>query len=258
MRPIIKLLGIIPLLALYFLVSVVIALLPAGSRLRRRIRIHTSSFFARIMLALLGIHIPVKHRERLQKNSNGLLIVSNHVSYVDVLVIASLAPSVFITSVELGNTFFLGILARFGGSMFVERRKASGLKKEISLIARVLGEGLPVTLFPEGTTSNGERVQPFKNSLFAAAVAVQADILPICLHYTRVNRGPLTAANRDAVYYYGGTLFFHHVPRLLALTSVDVEVVPLKLMRLQDSSSRKEIAEQAYGAISTAYHEKNG
>lgn len=253
MRSFMKFLGIIPILALYLLVSVCITLLPAGSRLRRLFRIKNCSFFCRIMLALLGVHLHVKHPERLQKKSSGLLIVSNHVSYVDVLVISALVPSVFITSVELGSTLFLGVLARLGGSLFVERRRAFGLKKEISMIVRVLGEGIPVTLFPEGTTSNGERVQPFKNSLFDAAVSTQSDILPICLKYTQMNRGPITSANRDAVFYYGDTPFFHHVPRLLSLSSVDVEVIPLKLIRVQNGVSRKELAATANSAITTAF-----
>ncbi len=255
MRSFRKLLGIIPVLALYLLVSGCITLLPAGSRLRRLFRIQNSSFFCRIMLALLGVRLHVKHHERLQKKNTGLLIVSNHVSYVDVLVIASLAPSVFITSVELGSTLFLGMLARSGGSMYVERRKASGLKKEISLIVRVLREGFPVTLFPEGTTSNGERVQPFKNSLFDAAVSAQVDILPICLQYTSVDGQKITAANRDSIFYYGGTSFFHHIPRLLSLSTVDVEVIPLKLIPVHDGDSRKDLAALAHSAIGAAYQE---
>jgi 1-acyl-sn-glycerol-3-phosphate acyltransferase len=253
MRPFMKLLGIIPLLALYLLVSACITLLPAGTRLRRLFRIKNSSFFCRIMLMLLGVHLHVKHREHLQKKNSGLLVVSNHVSYVDALVIASLTPAVFITSVELGSTLFLGILARFGGSLFVERRKASGLKNEISLIVRVLREGFTVTLFPEGTTSNGDRVQPFKNSLFDAAVSARADVLPVCLRYMNVNGKRITAANRDSIFYYGGTSFFHHIPKLLSLTSVEVEVIPLKLIRVQDGDSRKDLAALAHSAISTAY-----
>ncbi len=240
---------------LYLLISCAILILPAGSRVRRSLLLNNSSFFCRIMLVLLGIHLHVKYRERLQKKKKGLLIVSNHVSYVDVLAISSLVPSVFITSVELGSTLFLGMLARLGGSIFVERRKSSGLKKEIALIARALEEGLFVTLFPEGTTSNGESVQPFKNSLFDAAVAARVDVLPVCLRYMYVNGKRITAASRDSIFYYGGTPFSRHIPRLLSLTSVDIEIIPLKLIRQQDSGSRKDLAAQAHSAISSAYQE---
>jgi 1-acyl-sn-glycerol-3-phosphate acyltransferase len=253
MRSFMKLLGIVPLLTVYLLISGTIAILPTGARLRRLFLIKNSSFFSRIMLALLGIRLHVNHYGRLQKKTIGLLIVSNHVSYIDALIIASLVPSVFITSVELGSTLFLGLLARLGGSMFVERRKASGLKKEIAMIADALEDGLPVSLFPEGTTSNGERVQPFKNSLFDAAVSAGTDILPICIRYTNVNRQPITSANRDSVFYYGGTTFFQHLPRLLALRSVDVEVMPLKTITTRKPSTRKDLASKAHEEISSVY-----
>ncbi len=255
MRPLVKLLGIIPILIVYLLISGVILALTWGRRQRRRHLINNTSFFCRIMLVLLGIHLHVKHRERIQKKNTGLLIVSNHVSYIDVLVLASLAPSVFITSVELGSTLFLGLLARLGGSLFVERRKASGLKKEISQIAGALKEGFTVTLFPEGTTSNGERVQPFKNSLFDAAAAARVGVLPVCLRYLHVNGKRITAASRDSVFYYGGTTFSRHIPRLLSLASVEVEIVPLKLIQLPDRGSRKDLAARAHSAISSAYRE---
>ncbi len=253
MRPFIKILGIIPVLIGYLLISGAVTIVPAPPRVRRRFLTGTTSVFCRIMLGLLGIRLAVRNRERLRKLETGVLIVSNHVSYVDVLIIASIVPSVFITSVELRSTLLLGMLASLGGSLFVERRKASGLRKEILLISRVLKEGVPVTLFPEGTTSNGERVQPFKNPLFEAAVRARADILPLCLHYRNVNKEQITHANRDSVFYYGSTPFFQHFPRLLSLSSVDVDVMPLRRIRVHGSDSRKELAARSHTAISAAY-----
>ncbi len=248
-----KLLGILPLLTTYCLVSGTISILPTGLRLRRLLLIKNCSFFSRIVLVLLGIHLHVRHHERIKSKTTGLLIVSNHVSYVDVLIISSLTPSIFITSVELGRTLFLGLLARLGGSLFVERRKVSGLKKEIASIVGALEDGLPVSLFPEGTTSNGERVQPFKKSLFDAAVSAGTDILPICIRYTKVNRQQITSTSRDSVFYYGETTFFQHLPRLLALRSIDVEVLPLKTISIHKHSTRKGLADQAHEEISRAY-----
>ncbi len=253
MRPFIKLLGVVPLLILYILLSSAIVLLPLGGRLRRAILIKNTSFASRLMLGLLGIRVQVKHRERLRQGKRGRLIVANHVSYVDVLVIASLIPSVFITSVELGSTFLLGMLARLGGSMFVERRKISGLKREIAMIARAIEDGFFVTLFPESTTSNGERVQTFKNSLFDAAVTAETHILPVCLRYTKINDKAPTALERDAVFYYGGMTFFRHFPKLLSLKSVVVDVLPLKSIEVYAHTSRKELAAEAHAAISAAY-----
>jgi 1-acyl-sn-glycerol-3-phosphate acyltransferase len=253
MRALLKGLGIALLLVLYVFLSSVIFLLPALRKTKRTASLKTASVFARIILSLLGVRVRVKHQERLHNAGHVRLIVANHLSYIDVLVLASLVPSVFITSVELKNTALLGTLARLSGCIFVERRTPSGLKREIGDIASVLGQGVSVTLFPEGTTSNGDRVQPFKNSLFDAAVVTRADIVPLCFRYTRVNEEPLSRRNRDAVFYYGGVTFLKHAPSLLALQSIEVEVIVLKTIKVHDGHTRKEIAALTHSAISAAY-----
>jgi 1-acyl-sn-glycerol-3-phosphate acyltransferase len=237
----------------YLLTSCFISIFPVSGKLRRAMRVRNTSFFSRLALALLGIRAQVNHGERLHTNSGGCLVVSNHLSYIDVLIISSLVPSVFITSVELKRTFLLGTLAWFGGCLFVERRKPSGLKREIKDIAHVLGQGFPVVLFPEGTTSNGDCVQQFKNSLFDAAVSARSDILPLCLRYTKINGESVTAGNRDAVFYYGGMTFFNHLPRLVSQKSIDVDVIPLKTIAAHADVSRKELAAQTHDAICAAY-----
>ncbi len=253
MNTLLKIAATILFLIAYLLASCLISIFPVSGRLRRTMRVQTTSFFSRLALPLFGIRVQVDHGERLRVNSSGRLIVSNHLSYVDVLIISSLVPSVFITSVELKHTFLLGTLARLSGCLFVERRKFSGLRQEINDITRVLDQGFSVVLFPEGTTSNGECVQQFKNSLFDAAVSAGSDILPFCLRYTKINGESVTTRNRDAVFYYGGMTFFHHLPRLVSQKSVDVEVIPLKTIAATSGVSRKKLAVLAHDAICAAY-----
>ena len=254
MAAFLKGLGALPLLITYLFTSGILSILPMHGRSRRAMRMQNTSFFSKLALALFGFRVQVKHHERLHNARGGRLLVSNHLSYADVLVISAFSPAVFITSVELKHTVLLGILARFGGSLFVERRKPTGLKKEIAGIARILDQGFPVVLFPEGTTSNGDRVQQFKNSLFDSAVSTGVDVQPLCLRYVRVNGELVTAQNRDAVFYYGGTTFFRHFPRFLSLKSVEVDVIPLKAIKVHASISRKELAKLAHDAIDRAYH----
>lgn len=254
MNTVLKIAKTVLFLIAYLLTSCLISIFPAPGKLRRAMRVRNTSFFSRLALALLGIRAHVAHGERLHANRGGRLIVSNHLSYVDVLIISSLVPSIFITSVELKHTFLLGTLARSSGCLFVERRKFSGLRQEINDITRVLGQGFSVVLFPEGTTSNGDCVRQFKNSLFDAAVSAGSDILPLCLRYTKINGESVTAGNRDAVFYYGGMAFFKHLPRLVSQKSIDVNVIPLKTIAAHADVSRKELAARAHDAISTAYH----
>lgn len=253
MRVVLKWLGIVPLILSFLFASGIIRLLPIGEKARRSSAIRTTSFVSRLMLALLGVRVHVEHGERVNKTGKPHLIISNHLSYIDVFILSSLMPAVFITSVELRNTALLGALASFGGSIFVERRKATGLKKEIGAVASVLKQGFSVALFPEGTTSNGDRVQLFKNSLFDSAVVTRTDILPVCLRYTRVDGELLTPRTRDVVCYHGGMTFFQHFPKLLSRKSVDVELIPLKTIAVDPHHSRKDLASLAHDAISTAY-----
>jgi lyso-ornithine lipid O-acyltransferase len=254
MRVLNKWIGIILLLLMYFAISAFLFMLPLNATKKRNYAIQTTSLFARYILSVLGVRVHLKNREHLHIK-NGCLIISNHVSYLDVLVLSSLIPSVFITSVELKNTALLGTIAKCSGSIFIERRKATGLKKEIEWITTVLKDGFPVVLFPEGTTSNGDRVMHFKNSLFDAAVITQVDVLPICIRYTKIDNKRLTPQTRDSVFYYGGITFSEHVPRLLLTKSVDVEVIPLRTINVHTHLSRKELATMTHKAISTAFNE---
>jgi len=254
MNTLLKIAGTIPFLIAYLLASCFISIFPVSGKSRRAMRIRNASFFSRFALALFGIRVQVNYGEQLHANSGGRLVVSNHLSYIDVLIISSIVPSIFITSVELKHTFLLGTLARLSGCLFVERRKPSGLRQEINEITRALDQGFSVVLFPEGTTSNGDCVRQFKNSLFDAAVSAKSDILPFCLRYTKINDEAVTAKNRDVVFYYGGMTFLSHLPGLVSQKSIDVEVIPLKTIATHADVSRKELAAQAHDAISTAYH----
>ena len=252
-RALIKIAGTLILFILYLIASLAVILLPVGARKRRAWMTRLVQFFAKLSLRLYGVRVSATAAWSLTPLHQGRLVVANHMSYVDVLVIASLAPVVFVTSMELRNTLLLGQLARLSGSLFVERRKASGLRQEIDAITVVLNQGFSVVLFPEGTTFNGDRVHPFKQSLFDAAVKAKRGIHPVCLRYTRVNGLPLTAASRDAVLYYGGVSFFRHFPRFLALRSVEVKISVLQPINAGADESRKHLAILAHEAISAEY-----
>lgn len=237
----------------YSFVSLFLLLVPAGKAARRRLLTGNTSFFSRHALAALGARITVHHRERLPSPGRGCLIVANHLSTLDILMLSALAPSVFVTSVEMKHTFFLGVLARCAGSLFVERRKPSGLKQEISAIADALRKGSSVVLFPEGTTTNGDCVLQFKNALFHAAVRAEADVLPLCIRYRRVNGEPVTRQNRERVFFYGGMPFFTHAFRIIGNRSLEAEIMIQPAVSSRAHPSRKLLAEQAYRAITGIY-----
>ncbi len=202
----------------------------------------------------MGIKVRVKNYENLSKNDKNYLVVSNHLSYTDIFVISSVIPSIFIASIDgVKNSFLLGTIARCGGSVFIERRNRAYLSKEIEIISEMLKEGFNLVLFPEGTTSNGDSVLPFKVPFLTAAIRSRVDILPICMKYTSINGESVDSKNRDSVLYYGGMAFFKHFLKFLSLKSVDAELIGLENIKVSSDFARKELVKLAFGSINAAY-----
>ncbi|HSE84449.1 MAG TPA: lysophospholipid acyltransferase family protein [Thermodesulfobacteriota bacterium] len=240
------------------LCSVVIAFLTdkfVGNRRRKLVYFSKiTSIFSKIILRVLSVKVYARNYENFSKRKANYLIVSNHLSYIDVFAISSLVPATFIASVdEVRDRFLLGTLAKFGGSVFVNRKSRARLTEEIEIIADVLRDGINVVLFPEGTTSNGDRVLSFKTPLLTPSLRSNIDILPICMKYLRVNREDLNSKNRDLVFYYGDMTFFRHFWGVLSLQSVEVELIALKNIKANENLTRKQVAELAFNSISLAY-----
>jgi 1-acyl-sn-glycerol-3-phosphate acyltransferase len=242
------------LIAAYIVHAHVILFIIRSRRRRLRLLMKNGSRYSRIALHVLNVRVrATRERELRERSRSNALVVANHVSWVDILILSSLRPSVFVTSVELKRTPLLGLLARISGCLFVERRSPSGLRREIGSLTGVLQDGVRVVLFPEGTTSDGETVRSFKGSLFDTAVRARVNVRPVCLRYRSVDGAQIDSHNRDRIYYYGGTRFFHHLLRVLALRSVEVDVAILRSLHPPDYPSRKELAARAHEVIANTY-----
>lgn len=242
-----------------FLVICGIGRLLSGSpQVRRRFSLRLTSAFSKFALRILGIQVALKpsppHATRTTINVPvGRLIFSNHLSYLDILAIASTEPALFVTSTELEQSFLLGDLAKAGGALFIERRNRSRLIRDIAAIEEALAQGFSVVVFPEGTTSNGEGLLPFKNSLTAAATRGAREILPLCLRYTHVNDQPISHGTRDKLHWYGEMKFFPHLLELLTLRSARIEVSRLQPLSVRLDSCRKELTRSCRDLIEQAY-----
>ncbi|HAR45727.1 MAG TPA: hypothetical protein DCS42_01470 [Nitrospiraceae bacterium] len=248
-----KILGAVLIGFAYFISSLMIAIGSFTGKSRRRRLSRNVSFFARFALRLLVVRVRVRSRSRLPKAPAGRLIVSNHLSSLDILVLASLMPVVFITSVELRRSGLPGLFALAAGSLFVERQRAIALRGEITTISRAITQGFSVVLFPEGTSSDGSGVQPFKNALFDAAIRAGAEVLPLCIRYSKANGKKITIGDGHAVFYHG-IPFLRHVRTILALQTLEAEVAVLERIPAGTVGSRKKMASLLHKAISEAYH----
>jgi 1-acyl-sn-glycerol-3-phosphate acyltransferase len=185
--------------------------------------IYVTSIFASLFLKLFSIHVNLNIEDR-KLFAKNYLIVSNHLSYIDILVISKFLPTCFITSQEIKSTPFLGWLCFLNGCLFVDRKNFRKLSLEIKEIAKVLKMGFNVAFFPEATSTNGVDVLEFKKPLFKAAIDSQCKILPLCLNYKSVNGNEIDVFNRDNVFWYGDTSFFPHFIRMLQCRSIEVEL----------------------------------
>jgi 1-acyl-sn-glycerol-3-phosphate acyltransferase len=181
------------------------------------------------------------------------LIVSNHLSWLDILVIASIRPTVFVTSVEIRDSGFLGMVCKLAGCHFVERRSRSNIGVEVEKMAETLREGFAVGLFPEGTTSNGAAVLPFKVSLFDAAIAAGVPVQPVCLNYLTIDGRSVDIESGRRLFWYGDMEFLPHLWALMFVDHVEVEVTVLDPVAIDHGVDRKALAGQAWKQISTCY-----
>lgn len=215
-----------------------------------------TSYLSRYALKALAINLRVKNEDNSFKNNQNYLILSNHLSYIDIFVLFSYFSAAFVASIdEVQQNIILGKATEYSGGIFVERRNRSNIKQELDSISETIERGLNVVLYPEGTTSNGDQVLPFKSSFLAVAERSDIEILPVCIKYKKINNSNINSENRDLIYYYGGMKFFPHFFRFLEVKSIDVELRILDVINSADHPSRKEISSLSYQAINNAYLE---
>lgn len=218
--------------------------------MKREGQLQFSRQFARLLLYLIGVRLTIKNPQAFQfTGRDNYLIVANHISYLDVIIMHALIPAVFVTSREVEQTPVLGWICKAAGCLFVERRKRMEVQRDIAQMTAVLGEKLNVVFFPEGSTSNGEAFLPFKRPLLEAAVRSRARVLPVCVNYVSVNGEPVSDNTRDYVAWYGDMTFFPHLVKLLSLRHLHAEIAILEPLPFRQHQCRKQLAENAYRAL---------
>jgi 1-acyl-sn-glycerol-3-phosphate acyltransferase len=143
------------------------------------------------------------------------LIVSNHLGYLDILVISSVCHAVFVSKSEVRNWPIFGTLARMGGAIFVDRRRKTAVVRDLTSVVDALEAEVPVVLFPEGTSSDGSGVLPFQSSLLQAAIVSKVEITPAAIRYD-MQGGSVT----EEICYWRDMVFARHFWNLLGKQSI--------------------------------------
>ncbi|CAN7153057.1 1-acyl-sn-glycerol-3-phosphate acyltransferase [Phyllobacterium sp. LjRoot231] len=206
----------------------------------------TPIVFHRIVRRLLGFRIRV-HGE--MTKGRPLLLTANHSSWTDIVILGSLHEMAFIAKAEVANWPLFGILAKLQRTVFVEREKRGKTHHQASEIATRLAGGDAMVLFAEGTTSDGNRVLPFKTSLFGAAQVAIRDtgvetvtVQPVAIAYTRVHGIPMGRVHRPLVAWPGDVPLGPSLIGLLRDGAVDVDVWFGETVVIDGKSDRKALA----------------
>jgi 1-acyl-sn-glycerol-3-phosphate acyltransferase len=224
------------------LLPVQIVAVAVPGRLKERL----PRFYHRSLWRPIGLDVRVKG---LVSQARPTLFVVNHTSYLDITVLGGLIEGCFVAKREVAGWPLFGLLAKLQRTAFVERRRGATVG-ERDHIARRLASGDNLILFPEGTSSDGNRVLPFKSALFAALdAAAGPPIQPVSISYTRLDGMPLGRALRPFVAWYGDMDLAPHLFTLLGLGRMTIDVVFHPAIRASDFSSRKDLARRCQEVV---------
>jgi lyso-ornithine lipid O-acyltransferase len=178
-----------------------------------------------------------------------VFFVSNHVSYFDIIALGSILQGHFVAKSDVATWPIFGLLARLCGTLFIERR-STGALKQVDIIRSRLDRGDSLIVFPEGTSSDGGRVLPFKSTLFAAVEGKAITVQPISIHYSRLNGIPIGRAYRPFYAWYGDMDLAPHLWSALSLGSAEVVIRFHAPVRASTFLDRKTLARYCHAQIS--------
>ena len=173
------------------------------------------------------------------------LFVCNHASYLDIVVLSTLLDASFVAKSEVAKWPLFGLLAKLVNTIFVERRPSRSGAHRNEMRER-MEDGRSLILFPEGTSTDGNRVLPFNSTFFAIVEepigGEPIPVQPISLAYTRYNNLPMSRRERPYLTWYGDTAMVSHLLRLLTIGRATVEVTFHPPVTIEAFGTRKALA----------------
>lgn len=243
-------------LLLSLLIVATLVMLPLqllGLAFDLKLRRYLPRYWHKVACFVLGIRVRVHGR---LQDGRPLMLAVNHCSWTDILVLSSVADVAFIAKMEVSEWPIFGTLAKLQKSVFIRREDKRSSGEQANDIAARMAAGEIVVLFPEGTTSDGNRLLPIKSSLFgAAAMAVPlapegvVHVQPVAIAYTGVHGMPMGRFHRPLVSWPGDVTLGPHLAGLLKVAAIDVDVCFGTPIAYTKDSNRKRISAKVEGDI---------
>jgi len=204
-------------------------------------------WYYRILCRVLGLKVIVHGT---QSTAAPRLVVSNHISYIDIAALGSVIPGDFVAKADIADWPGFGWMAKAGQTVFIDRRRSATSEARDQMQER-LDAGDTLIMFPEATSNDGNVMKPFKSALFTVAErhamgrdgeASPVTVQPISLAYTRLNGMPLGVGWRPFVAWYGDMELTSHLWQLARLGQITVEVRFHAAVTLAQFPNRKALA----------------
>ena len=231
--------------------AILLSTLRAGPQQTRRAT-WAMTFGSRLLLRAMGIRLTQHGGPR----PGPSLVVANHVSWLDVLVLASAGTMLPVAKAEIGQWPVIGVLARRAGALFIRRDRLRELPAKVDRITVMLRRGHRVQVFPEATTRCGTTMTPFHRAAFQAAIDAAVVISPVAISYHDQAGNPVTAAA-----FVGDTSLATSVLRMLRARSTTAvanwrPVVPAIVATGLAATDRALAAAAAQRAIARTLHQQ--
>lgn len=170
------------------------------------------------------------------------LIVANHLSYLDIIALSAALPCVFVSKEEIAGWPIFGIFGRLSGTLFLDRKRRAAVGTVAAQMGETLRAGVPLVLFPEGTSSRGDELLPFRSSLFEPVADLGCPVTAAAICYSMPE-----GSVRDEVHWWGTMTLVPHLLNLLGKRRIDVTVRfgPARAR----SGDRKSIARELHGEV---------
>jgi 1-acyl-sn-glycerol-3-phosphate acyltransferase len=203
--------------------------------------------WSRQLLNILKVSITL-HGQPPSPEQCGTLFVANHVSWLDIYALKATHPMHFIAKSEIRNWPVVGWLAHITDTIFIERERRHATGNAVAVLEQALRQGECLCFFPEGTTTDGTELKPFKASLLQAAINAEATLWPLAIRYLKADG----STNID-VAYHGEMTMLQSVWNVLKQRETQVELrfaAPVNAA----GGERRHLSQQARHAISSLLH----
>ncbi|WP_128290329.1 lysophospholipid acyltransferase family protein [Afifella aestuarii] len=216
-------------------------------------------YWHRFVLRLFDIHLFVHGKIA---GERPLLLLANHISWLDIPVLSAIAPVSFIAKKEVADWPLFGLFAKLQRSVFIDRERRHQTGKAADEIAGRLVAGDVMVLFPEGTSSDGNKVLAFRSAIVGAAQRSFSDgrpvtLQPVAIAYTRMLGMPFGRQHRPWVAWYGDMDLLPHLSRLMSQGAVDVHVAFLPPVTITRDGDRKRVTRAAGALVKEVVAELN-